>query len=170
MNISASNGKIALVSSTTALSGSNPVGTSQVIDFVGFGTANAYEGSGAATGAPASNNTTSILRKNGGFTDTNDNTNDFTTLTPPLPHNSSSTANPPNVPAAPATLGAPAFAANAFAFTITGTAGSNYVIQLSTNLSANNWISLFTNTSPFTYTDSNANNSSQGFYRAIAAP
>jgi hypothetical protein len=170
MNISASNGKIALVASTSALSGANPLGTSSIIDFVGFGTANAFEGSGAAAGAPTSNNTTSILRKNGGFTDANDNTNDFTTLSPPAPRNTASPANSPSVPAGPAALGVTAFTTNSFSFTVTGTAGSNYVIQLSTNLGASNWISIFTNAAPFTFTDSNANNSSQGFYRAIAAP
>ena len=168
MNISASNGKLAVVASTTALSGTNPTGP--IIDLVGFGTANAYEGSGSATGAPSGNNTTSILRKNGGFTDANDNANDFSTLTPPAPRNSSSPANPPSVPAGPPALGVAAFTANNFSFTVTGTVGSNYVIQVSTNLAASNWISLFTNAAPFTFTDSNANNFPQGFYRAIAAP
>ncbi|HWC60011.1 MAG TPA: hypothetical protein VHC44_09990, partial [Verrucomicrobiae bacterium] len=137
---------------------------------VGFGTANAYEGSGPAAGAPSGNNTTSILRQNGGFTDANDNTNDFTTLSPPSPRNSASPANPPSVPAGPATLGVAAFTANNFFFTVTGTVGSNYVIQVSTNLSGSNWVSLFTNAAPFTFTNSNANNFPQGFYRAIAAP
>ena len=47
VNISAATGgKVALVSNQTALTGSNPIGTSGVVDFVGYGTANAYEGSG----------------------------------------------------------------------------------------------------------------------------
>lgn len=163
MNISAASGKLALVAGTTALTGSNPVGANNVIDVVGFGSANAYEGTGPAAGA---GNTNSIFRKNGGFTDANDNTNDFTTLTPPSPRNSASSANPPSVPVV--TLTTATFVANSFSFTVTGTPGSNYVIQVSTNLSINNWASIYTNTAPFTFT--NPANSPQSFYRAITLP
>jgi hypothetical protein len=69
-----------------------------------------------------------------------------------------------------ATLGASSFATNSFSFTITGTTGSNYIIQVTTNLAASNWISLFTNTAPFTFTDSNASAFLRGFYRAISSP
>jgi predicted extracellular nuclease len=56
--MSGTNGKVALVNSTTALSGAGlPIPTS-VVDFVGYGTANAYET--AAT--PALSNTTSASR------------------------------------------------------------------------------------------------------------
>ena len=92
INISASGGKIALVSSQTPLNGSDPAGSSGLVDFVGYGTANAYEGSATA---PGGGNTTATLRKNGGFTDTTNNAADFTTLTPPAPRNSASPANPP---------------------------------------------------------------------------
>jgi len=70
--LSGSNGKVALVSSATALSGTKP--TENVIDFVGFGTANYYEGTGAT---PGLSNTTAALRKSGGCQDTNDNAADF---------------------------------------------------------------------------------------------
>jgi uncharacterized repeat protein (TIGR01451 family) len=91
INMSASNGKIALVSSQTALTASDPVGSSGVVDFVGYGTANAFEGSGPAAAISA---TTSTMRKNGGYTDANDNAADFTISTPPAPRNSASPANP----------------------------------------------------------------------------
>lgn len=74
-------------------------------------------------------------------------------------------------PPSPPVLSSPAtISGNQFQFTITGTTGSNYIIQISTNLSVSNWTSLFTNAAPFTFTDSNANTFPQGFYRAIAAP
>ncbi len=55
--MAAANGKLALVSDTVTISG--PSGAS-VVDFIGFGTSNQYEGSGAA---PAGSNTASIERK-----------------------------------------------------------------------------------------------------------
>jgi hypothetical protein len=74
------------------------------------------------------------------------------------------------VPAIAATLGSPIYTANnQFQFTVSGTAGSNYVVQVATNLNAPTvWISLFTNTSPFTFVDSSAQNFPQRFYRAQA--
>jgi hypothetical protein len=74
------------------------------------------------------------------------------------------------VPALAATLGSPTYTTDhQFQFTVTGTAGSNYVVQVSTNLSATtNWISLFTNTAPFTFVDSNADGFPRRFYRAYA--
>ena len=72
------------------------------------------------------------------------------------------------IPAIAATLGSPSYTAdNLFQFTVAGSTGSNYVVQVATNLSApTTWISLFTNASPFTFVDSNANNFPQRFYRA----
>src|SRR6185369_13120439 len=64
--MAATAGKVALVSSTTALSGACP--TVGIIDFVGYGTtASCFEGSGRA---PAPSNTTSDQRVGGGATDT----------------------------------------------------------------------------------------------------
>ncbi|MBW8865195.1 MAG: DNA/RNA non-specific endonuclease [Verrucomicrobia bacterium] len=75
ISMSATAGKVALTKTTTLLTVSNPVGQANVVDFVGYGTANAFEGSGAA---PAPSATTSDLRAGGGATDTNDNAADFT--------------------------------------------------------------------------------------------
>jgi predicted extracellular nuclease len=77
------NGKVALVSSTTALSGACP--TAGVIDLVGYGTANCFEGTAAAG---ALSTTTAALRNGNGATDTNNNSADFTVGTP-NPRNSS---------------------------------------------------------------------------------
>jgi len=75
ISMAATAGKVALTKTTTLLAVSNPVGTANVVDFIGYGSANAYEGSGPA---PAPSNTTSDLRADGGATDTNDNAADFT--------------------------------------------------------------------------------------------
>ncbi len=73
-------------------------------------------------------------------------------------------------PASPAVLSAPNFAAGQFQMLVTGTASSNYVVQVSTNLSLVNWLSLLTNSSPFTFTDTNPGTAPQRFYRAISLP
>ena len=67
-------GKVLLSNSKTAQTGANPAGNS-VIDLVGFGTANGFEGNVA----PAPSNTLAILRANGGCGDTDDNGADFAT-------------------------------------------------------------------------------------------
>jgi endonuclease G len=77
--MSATAGKVALTKTQTSLSGSNPIGNPDLVDFVGFGSANAYEGSGAA---PAPSNTTADLRANAGATDTDNNSADFSTGAP----------------------------------------------------------------------------------------
>jgi hypothetical protein len=170
INISASQGKLALVNSTSGLSGSNPVGGATVVDFVGYGSANAFEGTGTAPGAPSGNNTTSILRKTGGLTDSNNNAEDFITITPPEPRNSSSPANPPIVPPASAPILTNAFwSGTEFQFLLAGTIGSNYVVQSTTNLNAPVWISLRTNAAPFTYVETNLP-AIQRFYRGMVAP
>jgi len=86
--MAAANGKAALVASTTALSGSCPL--AGTVDFVGFGTANCFEGSGAT---PAISSTTAAFRADAGCTDSNDNAADFSTAAP-APRNSAATANP----------------------------------------------------------------------------
>lgn len=65
-------GKVLLSNSRAAQSGSMPTGPA-VVDLVGFGTANGFEGAVA----PAPSNTLAILRANGGCTDTDDNSSDF---------------------------------------------------------------------------------------------
>ena len=79
LNLSASAGKVALTNTQTLLTVSNPVGSGAVVDFVGFGTANAYEGTGAA---PTISNTTADFRAGAGATDSNNNAADFTAGTP----------------------------------------------------------------------------------------
>lgn len=86
--VGATNGKIALRNSTTELSGACPLdGT--IIDFVGFGTANCSEGSGAT---PALSNTTAAIRAGAGCVDNDDNATDFTAAAP-TPRNSSTPIN-----------------------------------------------------------------------------
>jgi hypothetical protein len=60
-NLSATAGKIALVRSTTPLTGGSPADTS-IVDLVGYGSADEYEGSGPA---PAPGTATSLERKAG---------------------------------------------------------------------------------------------------------
>lgn len=79
INMSGTSGKVALVSSTTALGcGVSCHGAAPVLDFVGYGAANDYEGTGPA---PAQSSVKSDSR-GAGFTDTDDNAVDFTAGTP----------------------------------------------------------------------------------------
>ena len=72
--MAATAGKVALVRSTTPLSGTCPT-SADIIDLVGYGlTANCFEGTGPTT---APSNTTAVLRRDDGATDTNDNAADF---------------------------------------------------------------------------------------------
>ncbi len=72
-------GKVALVSDQVKLEGATDlVSAEQVVDFVGWGTANHFAGSGAA---PGTSNATSVAR-DGEFTNTADNAADFTAGTP----------------------------------------------------------------------------------------
>jgi len=98
--MAATTGKVALVSGTTALSGSACPLSATVADFVGYGTtADCFEGSGRAL---APGNTTADFRKAGGCADTNGNAADFF-VTAPFPRNTSSPTNncvpstPPNL-------------------------------------------------------------------------
>lgn len=89
INLAAANGKIALTSDNVALSGTDPSGASNLIDFVGFGTANGFEGAGAA---PAPSTVNAIFRLNNGCTDTNNNATDFIAAAA-SPRNSASPIN-----------------------------------------------------------------------------
>ncbi|MGI9140608.1 MAG: DNA/RNA non-specific endonuclease [Gemmatimonadaceae bacterium] len=88
-------GKVALSDQATSLGcngGSNPCTPTQlarIVDLVGYGSANFYEGSGAT---PALSTTLAGFRANNGCTDTNDNSDDFSTGTP-APRNSSTTVS-----------------------------------------------------------------------------
>ncbi|MDD3958508.1 MAG: endonuclease, partial [Candidatus Izemoplasmatales bacterium] len=72
INMAASSGKVALAGKTTSISGSSDP---DVIDFLGYGAADDYEGS-AASGL---SNTTSLRRNN--YIDTDDNASDFSSIT-----------------------------------------------------------------------------------------
>lgn len=68
---------------------------------------------------------------------------------------------------------APAFTAvnftdNSFQFTVSGYAGTNYVVEATTNLTNPNWLPLITNAAPFTFDDSNS--LPHRFYRGMVAP
>ncbi len=98
--MSATAGKVALVSSTVALSGGCPVGVA-IIDFVGYGTgtggASCFEGTAAA---PTLTNTTADFRRNNGLQDTDSNTADFVTGAPNPRNTPVGTTNPSGAGAA----------------------------------------------------------------------
>jgi len=66
---------------------------------------------------------------------------------------------------AAATLTQTVFANGQYSFNVSGTPGSQYVVQTSNNLM--DWVSAETNTSPFTFVDANAGQYNQRFYRAV---
>src|SRR5262249_10391478 len=88
INMSASAAKVALVSSTTALSGACP-SSSSYVDLVGYGsTASCFED--GAPAPPPGSNFNAIFRGNGGCNDTDSNSADFT----------ATAANPRNISSA----------------------------------------------------------------------
>jgi predicted extracellular nuclease len=96
-------GKVALVNGTTSL-GCNTAATcaanggdTRIIDLVGYGGANYFEGAGPA---PLLTNTTADFRNAGGCQDTDNNVADFT-AGPPSPRNSTTTRNPCSADSAP---------------------------------------------------------------------
>lgn len=88
LNMSNTAGKVALVNSTTALSGSCPADPA-IIDMLGYGTTASC--SETANG-PVPTVTTALFRKNGGCLDANNNSTDFQGVTA-NPRNTSSTFN-----------------------------------------------------------------------------
>ena len=87
--MSATAGKVALVSTTTALSGTCPSSTS-IIDIIGYGaTANCSETSPVLS----LSTTMSAIRSGSGCTDTDNNSSDLTAATP-TPRNSATTLAP----------------------------------------------------------------------------
>ncbi|MGV8040077.1 MAG: lamin tail domain-containing protein [Thermoanaerobaculaceae bacterium] len=95
INMAGAAGKILLADTTSgiACNGSStpctPTDLSHFIDFVGWGTANFFEG----TVGPATSTTLSIFRNSGGCTDTDTNGSDFTAAAA-APRNSASALNP----------------------------------------------------------------------------
>jgi uncharacterized protein len=76
--MSATAAKVALVNTTTALSGACPASAS-IVDLIGYGsTATCFE----TAVAPAPSTTTADVRASGGCTDTDNNSTDFTATTP----------------------------------------------------------------------------------------
>ena len=103
VNMSASSGKVVVANTTTGLAcngGSTscaPAQLAQIVDLVGYGTANFSEGAAA----PTLSNTTAALRSSNGCTDTDNNAADFTAGAP-TPRNTASPLNPcPAADAAP---------------------------------------------------------------------
>jgi predicted extracellular nuclease len=89
--LSATNGKVALVSASAALScGTACASAAGVRDFVGYGTANDFEGAAA----PGLANTTADLRAGAGSVDTDNNAADFAPGAPD-PRGSGGTPPPP---------------------------------------------------------------------------
>lgn len=86
IEIAATSGKVALVSSTTPLSGACPSG-GNIIDLVGYGSANCSE----TSPAPTLSNTTAAIRVSGGCKETDNNSADFTEVAP-SPRNSGTPA------------------------------------------------------------------------------
>jgi hypothetical protein len=67
-----------------------------------------------------------------------------------------------------ASLAVAPYADGQFAINVTGATGQSYAVQASADLV--NWVTLQTNTAPFTFTDTDAGQFSQRFYRAVYAP
>ncbi|MEO6949426.1 MAG: lamin tail domain-containing protein, partial [Ginsengibacter sp.] len=134
--MSGSDGKVALANSTTALTGACPKADASVIDFVGFGGANCYEGTGPT---PAPNNTNSVQRLPEGF-DSQDNSADFKTGAP-SPTNGSTA---PDVTAPLVLTYSPANGATGVPLTFTGNIKFNEAVKKGTagnilvKLSSNN--------------------------------
>ncbi|MDD5277516.1 MAG: ExeM/NucH family extracellular endonuclease [Methylovulum sp.] len=118
--MSGTNGKVALVSSQTALTGSCP--TAGVVDFIGYGTANCSE----TSAAPGLGNTTADLRASNGCTDTDNNNSDFATGTP----------NPRNTATAVHLCAAPGNTVNLSVSSNTGTEAGTTAITVTATASA----------------------------------
>ncbi len=95
INMSGTAGKVVLARTTTGLgcnggsTACTPAQQALILDLVGFGSANFFEGSGAA---PQLSNTTAAFRAGEGCTDRNDNAADFVAAAP-APRNGASVAN-----------------------------------------------------------------------------
>ncbi len=88
--MNATAGKVALVNSTIAMTGSGCPFAASVVDFVGFGsTTDCFEGTAPT---PAPSNTTGVRRAANGCIDTDVNSSDFTTAAP-TPRNSAAPLN-----------------------------------------------------------------------------
>ncbi len=94
--MSATAGKVALVSNTTALTGIGCPFVGTIVDFVGFGTANCSE----TAPTPTLANATAAIRAVHGCTEIDNNSTDFSTGTP-TPRNTATAADPCSGDSAP---------------------------------------------------------------------
>ena len=107
IGMSGTGGKVALANIDTSLGcngGSTPCSATQlaqIVDLVGWDGANFYEGTAPA---PATTNSTAVLRANGGCTDTDNNSADFT-VGAPTPRNTASPAHYCTGPTDPSGVG-----------------------------------------------------------------
>jgi hypothetical protein len=94
INMSATDGKVALVAGTTLFTGTGCPTSPAVADFIGYGSANCAE-----TTATAALSATKSARRTNSCIDTNNNAADFTVVTnPAAPRNSASPLNDCNAP------------------------------------------------------------------------
>jgi len=99
LSMAAGGGKVALTTTTTAL-GCGATATpcalpdARIIDLVAYGTSNNGEGGVSAGNGTTFANTQGAVRNGGGCADTDNNNNDFTVATNPVPRNSSSATTP----------------------------------------------------------------------------
>jgi hypothetical protein len=96
LNLSGTSGKIALVTTAFASNSCGATATpctlpnASIIDLVAWGAANNAEGGAPTNGGVAITATDGNVRKNNGCTDTDNNNNDFTIVSGPVPRNSAS--------------------------------------------------------------------------------
>jgi hypothetical protein len=88
LTLSGTNGRVTLANIATALPAGCPAAASAV-DIVGYGTGNCFEGTAAVA---TLSNSTAAIRLNGGCTDNNNNSTDFSVGTP-IARNSASASN-----------------------------------------------------------------------------
>ncbi|MGI9181440.1 MAG: ExeM/NucH family extracellular endonuclease [Longimicrobiaceae bacterium] len=141
IGMAAGAGKVALVTGTTTLgcnggsSTCSPEQFARILDLVGYGSANFYEGTGAA---PTISIILAAFRGNDGCTDTDDNTKDFATGTP-APRNTASALNPCTVVDPAPTVASTTPAAGATGFPVGGTIGITFSESVSVT---GNWFTI----------------------------
>jgi uncharacterized protein len=119
INMSGTAGKVVLVTGTASLGcngGSAPcdaTALSRIVDLVGYGNANFFEG----TAAPAPSNATSVIRTAGNV-DTDQNGTDFLIANPPTPRTGGSVGGTPTVSVTDASVTEGDSGAQAMTFTV----------------------------------------------------
>jgi hypothetical protein len=74
-----------------------------------------------------------------------------------------------NIPPIAPSFGVPMLSSGQLQFTVSGTVGASYIVQMTTNLGGG-WVPVLTNTAPFLLADTNLGVADQKFYRVLAAP